>query len=299
MPGTELSEELRPLIVTGPAGSRAESLWARVRRDRRILIGFLCSAPIVLLALLGPMLAPFSPTEFIGAPFSRHVPEAIFGTDDLGRDLLSRTLSGGRDLVFLSFVGTVAGVLPGAVIGVVAAYLGGWPDEFISRAADVALAFPPIVLALLFVSLLGPNPWLLVVVVALGHVPRSLRVLRGAAMGIVERDFIQYSVALGSRAHTIVIREILPNVVGPLMVELGLRFTFSVGLIASLSFLGVGTQPPVPDWGMMINENRVGMTVQPWGVILPIVALAFLVVGCNLLTDGFARVIGIIRSKEV
>jgi len=295
----ELSEELQPAIMTRPYGSQDDGLWRRVRRNRRILIGFLCSAPIVLLAFIGPMLAPFSPTEFIGPPFSRQLPGTLFGTDDLGRDLLSRFLSGGRDLVFLSFVGTVVGVLPGAVIGVVAAYLGGWPDEFISRAADVALAFPPIILALLFVSLLGPNPWLLVVVVALGHVPRSLRVLRGAAMGIVERDFIQYSVALGSRSYDIVIREILPNVVGPLMVELGLRFTFSVGLIASLSFLGVGTQPPTPDWGMMINENRVGMSVQPWGVILPIVALALLVVGCNLLTDGFARVIGIIKSKEV
>ena len=286
-------------VEIATAAASSDGFGRRLLKDRRVQLGTVCAVPVVLIALLGPALAPLSPTEFVGPPFSLGIPDALFGTDDLGRDVLSRSLSGGQQLVMLSILGTLLGVLPGALIGVGAAFVGGRLDELISRGADVALAFPPIVLALLFLSLLGANPWLLMVVVALGHVPRSLRVMRGAAMGLIGRDFIQYSVAIGSRWRHIVFRELLPNVTGPLMVELGVRFTFSVGLIASLSFLGVGSQPPAPDWGMMINENRVGMTVQPWGVILPLIALAILVVGCNLLTDGYARVAGIIKAKGV
>ena len=296
MPPSDLHPDALPALQAEIAS--ADRFSRRLLRDRRVRIGLVCTVPVVALAVIGPNLAPASPTEFMGAPFSLGVPGATFGTDDLGRDVLSRSLSGGRQLVLLSILGTLVGVLPGAIIGVVSAYLGGWADELISRAADVALAFPPIVLALLFLSFLGPSPWLLMLVVALGHTPRTLRVMRGAAMGLVERDFVQYNVAIGARRRHIVLRELLPNVTGPLMVELGVRFTFSVGLIASLSFLGVGSQPPTPDWGMMINENRVGMTVQPWGVILPLTALAVLVVGCNLLTDGYARVAGIIKAKE-
>ena len=138
-------------------------------------------------------------------------------------------------------------------------------------------------------SIVGPKPWLIVAVVGLSHAPRVARVMRDAALAVVERDFVKAAEATGVRRWRIMAGEILPNVTGPLMVELGLRLTYSIGLIAGLSFLGLGLQPPAADWGLMINENRVALTVQPWAVVLPVAAIAVLTIGTNLVTDGLAR----------
>jgi peptide/nickel transport system permease protein len=165
-------------------------------------------------------------------------------------------------------------------------------DTIVMRFADVLLAFPAIVLSLMFVSILGPQQWLIIVAVAVSHFPRTLRVVRGSALSVVERDFIRYGEAIGLRRVTTVVREILPNVAGALMVEVGIRFTFSIGLVASLDFLGVGVQPPTADWGLMINENRIGLSIQPWGVVLPLIAIAAICMGSNLIADGIARVMG-------
>ena len=203
--------------------------------------------------------------------------------------MLSRFLYGGRSLLALSVAATVLGVGLGTVLGIVAGYLRGWRDEAIMRTGDVALAFPQVVVSLLFLSIVGPKPWLIVAVVGLSHAPRTARVMRDAALAVVERDFVKAAEATGVRRWRIMAGEILPNVTGPLMVELGLRLTYSIGLIAGLSFLGLGLQPPAADWGLMINENRVALTVQPWAVVLPVAAIAVLTIGTNLVTDGLAR----------
>ena len=167
------------------------------------------------------------------------------------------------------------------------------------RASDVVLAFPQIILALLAVTAIGPKLWLIVLVVAIGHVPRVARVIRGAAQEVVERDFVQAAEAVGEKRSRIVFGELLPNVTSPLLVELGLRMTFSIGLIAAVSFLGFGLQPPTSDWGLMINENRLSITVQQWAVLLPVLAIGFLTIGTNLITDGIARAaIGIDRKSD-
>jgi peptide/nickel transport system permease protein len=167
------------------------------------------------------------------------------------------------------------------------------------RGSDVVLAFPQIILALLAVSAIGPKLWLIVLVVAIGHAPRVARVMRGAALEVVERDFVKAAEAVGEKRSRIVFGELLPNVTSPLLVELGLRMTYSIGLIAAISFLGFGLQPPTADWGLMINENRLSITVQPWSVVLPVLAIGFLTVGTNLITDGVARAaIGIGRKAE-
>jgi peptide/nickel transport system permease protein len=254
---------------------------------------------IVLIALLGPAFAPHSPTAFVAAPNASPSSHAIFGADSLGRDVLSRFLNGGRSVLGLSVAATLLGVVLGVVIGLGAAYAGGVVDELLMRIADVFLAFPQIVLALLLVSALGPKLWLIVVTVGVGHAPRVARVMRGAAQQVVERDFVKAAEAVGESRTRILFGELLPNVTSPLLVEIGLRLTYSIGLVAGISFLGFGLQPPHADWGLMINENRLAITVQPWAVLTPVLAIALLTIGTNLMTDGIARAaIGIDRSSD-
>jgi peptide/nickel transport system permease protein len=148
------------------------------------------------------------------------------------------------------------------------------------------------------VSAIGPKLWLIVLVVAVTHVPRVARVIRGAAQEVVERDFVKAAEAVGEKRSRIVFGEVLPNVTSPLLVEIGLRMTYSIGLVAAVSFLGFGLQPPAADWGLMIYENRLSISVQPWSVVLPVLAIGLLTVGTNLITDGIARAaIGIDRGS--
>ena len=154
------------------------------------------------------------------------------------------------------------------------------------RIADVFMAFPQIVLALLLVTAFGPKVYLIILTVGISHAPRVARVIRGAAQQVVERDFIKAAEAVGEPRRRVIFGELLPNVTSPLLVEFGLRLTYSIGLIAGINFLGLGLQPPQSDWGLMIQENRLSLTIQPWGVLLPIIAIAMLTIGTNLLTDA-------------
>jgi len=164
---------------------------------------------------------------------------------------------------------------------------------------DVILAFPSIVLALVAVATVGPKLWLLVLVVGLTTMPRVARVTRGASLEIVEREYVQAAEAMGEARLKILAGELLPNITGPLMVEASLRLTYATGLIAALSFLGFGLQPPRADWGLMINENRQALTVQPWGVVAPVIAIALLTIGTSLIGDGLSRAsAGIDRATE-
>jgi peptide/nickel transport system permease protein len=290
-----------------PAGSGAPAVqrhaWLGILRNAlrlgRTKIGIGIVAILIAIALFGPLFAPYSPTEFIGVPNSGPSSDALFGTDALGRDVWSRFLNGGRSVLWMSAAATLLGVGLGVFIGLVAAYARNWLDDVLMRASDVVLAFPQIILALLAVTAIGPKLWLIVLVVAIGHVPRVARVIRGAAQEVVERDFVKAAEAVGEKRSRIVLGELLPNVTSPLLVELGLRMTFSIGLIAAVSFLGFGLQPPSSDWGLMINENRLSITVQMWAVLLPVLAIGFLTVGTNLITDGIARAaIGIDRRAN-
>lgn len=269
--------------------ARKQSLFRRSMRSKRTVVGLILTIIIFGIAFIGPYLTPHSPTEFVAAPFSPAGVGGLFGTDNLGRDVLSRFMAGGQVLLILSLIATLLGVSLGAFVGVLAAYRRGWLDELLMRTGDVALAFPQIVLALLFLSILGPQLWLLVLMVGIGHLPRVARVVRGAAMSVVERDFIKAAESVGIPRWKILLGEVVPNVSSVLAVEFGLRLTYSIGLVAGLSFLGLGLQPPDADWGLMINENRIALTVSPWSVVLPVLAIAVLTVGTNLVTDGLAK----------
>jgi peptide/nickel transport system permease protein len=286
-----------------PAAVLQRRPWLGILRSAlrltRTRIGVGIVALIVAIAVFGPLVAPHSPTEFVAPPNSGPSGTAVFGADALGRDVLSRFLHGGLTVLWLSAAATLLGVAVGVIVGLVAAYARNWLDDVLMRTNDVVLAFPQIVLVLLAVSAIGPKLWLIVVTVAITHAPRVARVMRGAAQEVVERDFVKAAEAVGEKRSRIVFGELLPNVTSPLMVELGLRMTYSIGLVAAVSFLGFGLQPPTADWGLMINENRLSITVQPWAVALPILAIGLLTVGTNLITDGVARAaIGIDRGGK-
>jgi peptide/nickel transport system permease protein len=262
-------------------------------------IGLTFVIVIVGLALLGPLFAPHNPNAFIAFPNQAPGGHLLFGADALGRDVWSRFLHGGWTVLYMSLSATLIGVGIGLAVGLSAAYLGGVWDEILMRIADVFMAFPQIVLALLVVTALGPKVYLIILVVGISHAPRVARVIRGAAQQVVERDFIKAAEAVGEPRRRVIFGELLPNVTSPLMVEFGLRWTYSIGLIAGINFLGLGLQPPQSDWGLMINDNRLSLTVQPWGVLLPIIGIAMLTIGANLLTDAYARsAIGINRGED-
>jgi peptide/nickel transport system permease protein len=272
---------------------------AEAMRLWRTRIGAGIVALIVLIALAGPLVAPYSPTEFVAPPNSLPGGDAVFGADALGRDVLSRFLNGGRTVLWLALASTALGIVVGVVVGLIAAYSRNWLDDVLMRGNDVLLAFPQIIFVLLAVSAIGPKLWLIVVTVGLTHAPRVARVIRGAALEVVERDFVKSAEAVGERRSRIVFGEVLPNVTSPLLVEIGLRMTYSIGLVAGISFLGFGLQPPDADWGLMINENRLSITVQPWSVILPVAAIGLLTIGTNLITDGLSRALaGIDRRSD-
>jgi peptide/nickel transport system permease protein len=251
----------------------------------------LCSA-VIIVALLGPAIAPHDPTEIIGAQYAPPSEAAPLGTDYLGRDVLSRVLAGGRSVLWMSLAATTFGVGLGLAIGMVAGYSRGWLDGTLMRPLDVVLAFPQIVLALLFVSMLGSSAWLIVLLVGVSWVPPVARVARAITLESAQQDYIAAARLIGLRRRSVLAREILPNLTTPIMVEFGLRLTWSIAVIAGLSFLGIGVQPPTPDWGLMVNENRTALAVQTWAVAGPALAIATLTVGTNLVTEGIARTMG-------
>jgi peptide/nickel transport system permease protein len=264
----------------------------------RTRIGLALVLLIVGVALVGPFVAPHGPADFVGAPNTGHAPGALFGTDHLGQDVWSRFLYGGRSILTLAVLSTALGLLLGVTIGLVAAYSRGKLDDVLMRGMDVILAFPQIMLALVAIATLGPKPWLIVLAVGLTTMPRVARVTRGAAQPVFERDFVAAAEALGVSRLRIMFGEVLPNILSPLLVEASLRLTYSIGLVAALAFLGFAPNPNGADWGLMIQENQIALVVQPWGVVLPVIAVALLTIGTGLVGDGIARAaVGIDRAR--
>lgn len=267
-------------------------------RLRRTQVGLGLVVLIVGVALIGPFFAPHGPQDFVGSPNTGPALGVRFGTDHIGQDVWSRFLYGGREILALAVASTALGLTLGTAVGLVAAYARNRLDDVLMRGMDVILAFPQIMLALVAIATLGPKPWLIVLAVGLTTMPRVARVSRGAAQPVVERDFVAAAEALGVPRYRILFSEILPNVLSPLLVEASLRLTYAIGLVAALAFLGFTPNPNGADWGLMIQENEIALVVQPYGVVLPVMAVALLTMGTGLVGDGIARAaVGIDRSR--
>jgi peptide/nickel transport system permease protein len=273
-------------------------LWAAVRTPRGA-IGLGLASFVVLLAVIGPFVAPYAPDALLTLPFGKPSGQYLLGGDELGRDVLSRVLDGGWVVLIMAVCATAIGIVGGAAAGMSAAYLRGRSDGIIMRTVDVILAFPQLVFALLLLSLLGPKLWLITLAVGVSHAPQVARVIRSATLDLTERDFVKVAELQGMRPAKVMAKEILPNLVSPLTVEAGLRLTYSIVIISGLAFLGFGQEPPAANWGVMINENRIGLSLNPWSVIVPAALIALLTIGTNTFTDAFARVtIGVDRRPE-
>jgi peptide/nickel transport system permease protein len=263
------------------------SVWTRAIKQKRLVFGLVLTILIVLFALFGPLLAPHGENEVTGPPFST---AGALGTDYLGQDVLSRLMYGGTQILLIALLSTLLGMVAGTLIGVIAAYAGGWWDEVIMRLNDVTLAFPQILLALLVLTSVNqPKPWMIVLLVGISHAPRVARLARGVALGIVSRDFVYAAEALGEKRSRVILAEVLPNMNAPLLAEAGLRLTYSIGLIAALGFLGFSTDPNAANWGQMINENRLALSTQTWAVLAPVLIIGLFTIGTNLMADGIAR----------
>jgi len=253
-------------------------------------VGFCLFGTIILLAFTGPFLYQVPPDDLVGTPFEPALMAGrLFGTDYLGHDTLSRFLHGGRLILVLALLSSLLGVGVGSFLGIMAAYIKGAVASIIMRFLDVLLCFPALVLTLLVASIIGTSLPLVLTIVALSHVPRTARVIHAQALQLAECDFIAFAEMLGKSRLYVMLFELIPNLTSFIALELGLRTTWSIGIIASLSFIGLGVQPPLADWGLMINENQSGLMWQPWPVILPVLAICVATIGTNLLTDAYSQ----------
>jgi peptide/nickel transport system permease protein len=255
-----------------------------------VAVALLCV--ILIIALFGSLFAPHAPTQLAGVPYSPPSGRFPLGTDFLGRDVLSRVLYGGRSIVLLAGVATALAYLIGAGIGLMAGYNRAVVDAVMMRVVDVMLAFPPILLLLLFAAGLGPGYVTIIVGVTAINIPGIARVVRGATLSVSVRGYVEAAVARGERTSAILTREILPNIVRVLVADGGIRFASAILSIAGLNFLGLGLQPPAADWATMIAENREGITLQPWAVAAPAVLIAALALGANRVADAVTLRLG-------
>lgn len=274
---------------------RLRRLWRDAPQGFRI--GAVILGIHIVVAVSGPFWAPFGFGQMgTGIPLSGMSWNHPFGVDQLGRDIFSRVIHGGHIVILLSVSGTFLGLVVGAAIGLLSGYLGGWIDNLIQRLIEAIISIPFLVLALMAITAAGAelsgNPVLIVLVVALVYTPRIARMARAAALDIVTRDFVTAARLRGEKAWSVMWREILPNATSVLLVEFALRAGYAPVLIGSLGFLGFGMRPPTPEWGLLISENRALIIVSPVTVLGPGMALASLVVGINLFTEGLARILG-------
>ena len=239
----------------------------------------------VFMAVFGPLLTPYGESEIVGFEYEPWGPEFLLGTDNLGRDMLTRLIYGARNTIGIAFITTVLAFLIGCVAGFLAAVLGGWTEQAISRVNDILMAIPQLIFALLILTIVGTSVPVLVVVIAVLDSTRVYRLARAVAMNIVVMDYVEVARLRGEGLWWIMRSEVLPNALPPLVAEFGLRFCFVFLLLSALSFLGLGIQPPTADWGSMVRDNATLITFGDFTPILPAASIALLTIGVNFIVD--------------
>jgi len=282
---TTASAEHQPVIVRRTLLNTA---WRELRRaPLSAWFGLIVIAIYVFAAVFAPVIAPYSETELIGMrnePWSMHT---LLGTDQLGRDFLSRLLYAARNTLGIAVLTTALSFTIGGVLGLLSAVLGGWVDQVLGRAVDVLMAIPQLIFAMVLLSIVGPSLLNLVLIIAVLDSTRVYRVTRAVAMNVVVLDFVEAAKLQGEKLGWIMLREVLPNILPPLVAEFGLRFCFVFLTISSLSFLGLGIQPPTADWGSMVKENATLIISGNITPLIPAAAIALLTVAVNFVVDWF------------
>lgn len=267
-------------------------LLRRLSKSPLTLVGMAIFGFFLLTAVIGPWIAPYeyqnqNIMDRLEPPSAKY----FFGTDQFGRDIFSRILVGSRGIFLLGGTGTLLAALIGATIGLFSGYYGGLMDELIMRTLDILLSFPPLLLALVLLAALGPSLVNLVAVVTILYVPMLARVVRSMVLDLKTKEFVEAARTRGESQFYILFREILPNALAPVFVEMSMRFSYAIFLVASLGFLGLGQQPPSPDWGLQINEARSYFSSAPWMLLFPAGAISLLVVATNLMSDGIRQIL--------
>jgi peptide/nickel transport system permease protein len=291
----------RPLSPMQPAARGAPSRLSRrlrhwwsemligplaFHRDPAAAIGFWMVVAWIGLALLAPVLAPYAPNAQIGKLWSPPSPQHWFGTDALGRDLLSRTLWGARPILLLSPLSVLCATLVGVTVGLTAGYLGGVADDLLMRLLDAAMSFPDVLLYMIIIAAVGPSKLNVVLAITIGGFPGVARLTRSMVLEVKNREFVEAARLRGEPTLYIMFREILPNCMGPVLIDACLRVGYAAFAIGTLGFLGLGLPPPDPDWGKMVAEGRMYIVTAPWITVVPALAISSLVVGLNLFADG-------------
>ena len=264
-----------------------------MRQFRRLLrtapptawFGLIVILLYILAALLAPAISPYGETEVVGEQYAPWSEEFVLGTDNVGRDMLTRLIYGARNTVGIALLTTVLTFLLGSFLGLLASTLGGWVDQILSRIVDVVMAIPQLIFALLLLTIVGTSVMNMVLVIAVLDATRVFRLARAVAMNIVVMDYVEVAKLRGEGLLWVIRKEILPNAMPPLVAEFGLRFCFVFLLIAALSFLGLGIQPPTADWGSMVRENATLITFGDITPLLPAAAIALLTIAVNFVVD--------------
>ena len=261
-------------------------------RNRLVVFGAGIVAVIVVLAVLAGVVTPYDPTEMkvidaLKAPSVAHP----FGTDRFGRDVLSRTIHGSRIALGVALSSITLAFVLGTLLGVIGGYAGGWPDLAIGRTMDVLFSFPTLILAIGIAAMLGPGLDNAALAIAVVYAPLFSRVARGPVIAERAKDYVSAALALGAGPLRMAFRHILPNVMAPLIVQASIGLAYAILTEAALSYLGLGTQPPAPSWGTMLNEGRTYLETAPWMSVFPGVAIMLAVLGFNLLGDGLREVL--------
>lgn len=280
------------MSATSTALSAARRRGLRTPRLIRTLRGKLGAVMLLFVlavALLGPLFAPHALSQPIGAPGQPPGPGAPLGTDFLGRDVLSRLLYGGWPVISIAFAATVATYLVGVSIGMIAAVSRSWVDPLLMRTVDLFIVFPPLLLLLVLVSGAGTGTAIVLIGIVVVLAPGVARIVRSATLEVSALGYVEAAIARGERRPAIMRREVLPNIMPPIVADAGVRFMYAIFIVASLNFLGLGEAPPAANWGLMVSENRVILSTNIWGVAAPAIILALLSISVNLIGDAYVH----------
>ena len=283
-----------------PRGGRLRGLAAFLLGSWEARIGGAILIVFAIMAVFGSVLTPYPPTEIaVGLPNEGPSAAHWLGTDGLGRDTFSRIIAGAGSVIVVPLVATVLSFVIGGIFGIAAGYLGGRFDAIGNRVLEILLALPPLLVVLVVIASFGSSPAVIIISVMLVYSPRVARVLRGAALGVATKEYIQAAQARGERRLPILLRELLPNISSVVLVEFAVRLTYAIIFVATLNFLGLGVQPPSPNWGAMLFESRVTIITNPVATIAPTAAIGLLAVGIGLLADAASRRFGLDDASEI